>query len=138
MQTVQSIAEALKDSGYEFGCYTYGNRPYGVFSLSEIQADMNLWNDEVVPILGQMDIMVFAQKSDISESMLYSGEKYDYLKSLGFNYFMGFSNSGDSFTFIGDEYVRQGRILVTGENLIHNADWFNGIFNTETVMDEAR
>ena len=138
MQTVQSIAETLKNSGYEFGCYTYGNRPYGVFSLSEIQADMNLWNDEVVPILGQMDIMVFAQKSDIGESMLYSGEKYDYLKSLGFNYFMGFSNSGDSFTFIGDEYVRQGRILVTGENLIHNADWFNGIFNTENVLDEAR
>lgn len=138
MQSVQSIVEALKNSGYELACYTYGNRPYGVFSLSEIQADMNLWNDEVVSILGQMDIMVFAQKSDISETMLYSGEKFDYLKSLGFNYFMGFSNSGDSFTFIGDEYVRQGRILVTGENLIHHADWFNGIFNIENVLDEAR
>ena len=138
MQSVQSIAEALKNSGYELACYTYGNRPYGVFSLSEIQADMNLWNDEVAPILGQMDVMVFAQRSDISESMLYSGEKFDYLKSLGFNYFMGFSNSGDSFTFIGDEYVRQGRILVTGENLIHNKDWFNGIFNVEEILDEAR
>lgn len=138
MQTVQAIAEALKESGYELGCYTYGNRPYGVFSLSEIQADMNLWNDEVVPILGQMDVMIFAQQSDINEGMLYSGEKFDYLKSLGFNYFLGFSTNGDSFTFIADEYVRQGRILVTGENLIHNADWFNGIFNTEEVLDEAR
>lgn len=138
MQTVQSIAEALKASGYELGCYTYNNRPYGVYSLSEIQADMNLWNDEVVSILGQMDIMVFAQSSDISEAMLYSGEKYDYLKSLGYNYYLGFSSNGDPFTFIADEYVRQGRLMVTGDNLIHNADWFNGIFSTEELMDEAR
>lgn len=138
MQTVQAIAEALKASGYELGCYTYGNRPYGVLSLSEIQADMNLWNDEVVPILGQMDIMVFAQQSDIGDAMLYSGEKYDYLKSLGFDYFIGFGSNGDPFTFIADEYVRQGRLLVTGENLVHNASWFNDIFSTKELLDEAR
>ena len=138
MQTVQSIAEALKSSGYELGCYTYANRPYGVLSLSEIQADMNKWNDEVVSILGSFDIMIFAQQSDIGEAMLYSGEKYDYLKSLGFDYFLGFSTNGDPFTFIADEYVRQGRLLVTGENLVHNASWYNAIFNAEEVLDEAR
>ena len=138
MQTVQAIAEALKESGYELGCYTYGNRPYGVLSLSEIQADMNKWNDEVVSILGSFDIMIFAQQSDIGDSMLYSGEKYDYLKSLGFDYFIGFSSKGDPFTFITDEYVRQGRLLVTGENLVHNSSWYIDIFNAEEILDEAR
>ena len=136
--SVQALANALTESGYELGCYTYDNKPYGVFSLSEIQADLQKWNDEVVPIIGQLDVMVFAQSSDINTGMLYSGEKYDYLKSIGFNYFLGFCTEGDPFTFIADEYVRQGRLLVTGENLIHYPGWFTGIFDTEDLLDEAR
>lgn len=136
--TVQALAEALQDSGYELGCYTYANAPYGGFSLSEIQADMQLWVDEVTPILGTLDVMVFAQDSDINNGMLYSGEKYDYLKSIGFNYFLGYCADGDSFTFISEEYVRQGRLLVNGTNLSQHAAWFNGIFDTDGILDPAR
>lgn len=138
VQTICKIADALKKSGYELACYTYENAPYGRYSLSEIQADMNKWNEEVVPILGNFDMMVFAQTSDINSGILYSGEKYDYLKSLGFNYFLGFCSEGDSFTFIADEYVRQGRVLVTGENMLQNEKWFSGIFNPAEVIDENR
>lgn len=135
---IKDLAEALKASGYELGCYTYANAPYGVYALSEIQADMQLWVDEVTPILGAMDVIVFAQESDINNGMLYSGEKYDYLKSIGFNYFLGLSAEGDSFTFISEEYVRQGRLLVNGTNLKQNAAWFNGIFDTADLLDPAR
>lgn len=135
---IQEIANVLKDTGYELACYTFDNTPYGVISLSEIQADMQLWNDEVVPILGSFDTIVFAQESDINTGMLYSGEKYDYLKSIGFNYFLGFCTSGDPFTLIAEEYVRQGRLLVTGQNLTDNPNWFNGIFDTTDLLDTSR
>lgn len=135
---VKELAQALKDSGYELGCYTYENMPYGELTLSEIQADMQQWVDEVVPILGTLDIMVFAQDSDINNGMLYSGEKFDYLKSIGFNFFLGFCAEGDSFTFISEQYARQGRLLVNGRNLDQNAAWFNGIFDTEGIFDAAR
>ena len=135
---VKELAAVLQDSGYELGCYTYANAPYGGFSLSEIQADMQQWVDEVTPILGTLDIMVFAQDSDINNGMLYSGEKYDYLKSVGFNYFLGYCGDGDSFTFVSEEYVRQGRLLVNGTNLTQNAAWFNGIFDTDGILDAAR
>ena len=136
--TVQAIADVLRNNGYELGCYTYENRPYGVYALSEIQADQQMWNDEVVPVLGAFDVMVFAQTSDINSGMLYTGEKYEYLKSIGYNYFLGFATEGDSFTFIADEYIRQGRILVTGNNLENNTALFNRIFDTEDLLDPAR
>lgn len=138
VETVKKIADALRKSGYELGCYTYDNKPYGVFSLSEIQADLAKWSEEVTPILGATDIIVFAQNSDIATGMLYSGEKFDYLKSIGFNYFLGFCLEGDPFTFIAENYVRQGRLLVNGDNLIHNIGWFSRIFDTENLLDEAR
>ena len=136
--TVQKIAQALKESGYELACYTYGNNAYGKYSVSQIQGDMNKWMDQVVPILGDFDIMVFAQNSDINSGVLYSGDKFEYLKSIGFKYFLGFCAEGDPFTFIAEDYIRQGRLLVTGNNLSKNAKWFNGIIDTEGILDEAR
>lgn len=132
--TVQQIAGALTESGYDLGCYTYGNSAYGKYSLSQIQKEMNSWNEEVVPILGPIDIMVFAQNSDIKSSVIYSGSKYKYLKSIGFNYFLGFCSEGDPFTFIADDYVRQGRLLVTGGNIKNNAKWFTSIFDTKDLL----
>lgn len=136
--TVQAIAAKLTESGYELGCYTYANSAYGKFSLSQIQKEMNKWNDEVVPILGNLDIMVFAQNSDIKSGVLYSGSKFEYLKSQGFKYFLGFCSEGDPFTFIAEDYIRQGRLMVTGNNLKKNAKWFNTIFDTTDLLDDAR
>lgn len=135
---VQAIAAALTEDGYELGCYTYGNNAYGKHSLSQIQSDINNWNEEVEPILGDLQIMVFAQNSDIKTSVLYSGNKFEYLKAQGFNYFLGFCTEGDPFTFIAENYVRQGRLMVTGSNLKNNAKWFKTIFDTEDLLDEAR
>ena len=136
--TIQAIAAKLTESGYELGCYTYSNSAYGKLSLSQIQKEMNKWNDEVVPILGNLDIMVFAQNSDIKSGVLYSGSKFEYLKSQGFKYFLGFCSEGDPFTFIAEDYVRQGRLMVTGYNLQKNSKWFNTIFDTKDLLDDAR
>lgn len=135
---VKAIAETLTNSGYELACYTYGNNPYGTYSLSQIQAEMNVWADEVTPILGDLDIMVFAQNSDINSGVLYSGDKFEYLKTLGYQHFIGFCTEGDPFTYIAEDYVRQGRLLVTGYNLKNNAAWFAPIMDTTGLLDEAR
>lgn len=136
--TVQSIANKLRETGYELACYTYGDNAYGDDSLSSIQTDMNQWMNEVFPLLGNVDILVLAQGSDISDSMLYSGEKFDYLKSLGFNYFIGYCDEGRPFTFIAENYVRQGRLLVSASNLNANTYWFNGIIDTKNLLDNNR
>ena len=138
VSAVQAIAKALTDSGYELACYTYGNNAYGNYSLTQIQAEMNKWNDEVTPILGAINTMVFAQNSDINSGMLYSGEKFDYLKSIGFNFFVGYCTDGDPFTFVSENYIRQGRILLTEENLQSNPAMFTPLFPVEGLLDASR
>ena len=135
---VQALAQALTSSGYELACYTYANNSYGKYSVSQIQSDISKWTDEVTPILGNIDILVLAQNSDIGSGMLYSGEKYNYLKSAGFNYFIGYCSEGDPFTFIADEYVRQGRLVVSGTNIKNHAKWFNGIIETDNLLEASR
>ena len=137
-ETVKAIAQALTDSGYELGYYTYENSAYARFTLPMIQAEMNSWNAEVVPLLGNLSIMVSAQNSDITNSVVMSGEKFEYLKSCGFNYFIGYGTDGASYSFIADEYVHQGRLMVTGNNLAYNSKWYISLFDTDDVLEYGR
>ena len=132
-----SIANALRNSGYEIACYTYENVPYGEYSEVQIQADLSGWTAEVLPILGNVDILAFAQNSDISDATPYTGTKYNTLYDAGFRFYLGFCTNGNAFASVSDDYVRLGRILVTGSNMAYHTDWFTGMFDTTTVLDSA-
>ena len=139
IQEAEAVAEALRLSGYELACYTYNNIPYGDRALAEIQADLSGWIHEVTPILGKIDILVYAQGSDIaSPDAGYSGEKYNALFDAGFRYYIGFCADGEPWLNVNDNYVRQGRILVTSSNIKDHPDWFTGIFDANTVLDPER
>lgn len=130
-----AVAEALKDNGYYFACYTYGDVAYGEIELSDIQADMVKFKAEVYPITGKMDSIAFAQHSDIADGIIYIGEKHQYLDEEGFLFYLGFSSDGNPWTVVVDEYIRQGRILVDGSALENHPEWFTDMFDATTVID---
>lgn len=137
---VKQVIQALRDDGYDIACYTYENLGYGSTSLSQIKADMNKWTSEVLPILGEADIFVFAQNSDIAGTNTeYSGDRFYTLKNLGFRYYLGFCGSnGDLWSYMNDSYFRMGRLMVSGSNMAYNASWFDGIFDPSAVLDSSR
>ena len=132
------IAARLRETGYVLACYTYDNIAYGECNVIEIDRDLIRWDNEVVPILGKIDILVYAQGSDIASGKSYSGDKYLTLKEHGFNYFIGFCQENDGWFYADTDYARQGRILVTGSNLAHHSDWFMGMFYASNILDPDR
>ena len=84
-------------------------------------------------------MLVYAQKSDISSQPgSYNTELYNTLKESGFKYFLGFVTDGNTWLTVEDHYIRQGRILVDGNNMSNNPDWFNGMFDATAILDPAR
>lgn len=139
IEGAKAIINALRADGYTLACYTYNNTAYGNKNADGIKEDLQSWTDEVTPILGQTDILVFAQNSDIAnEGSVYSGTEYTALKDAGFQYYLGFCGSGTSWTVVNAEFFRQGRLMVTGSNLRNNASWFEGMFVAADVLDEAQ
>lgn len=138
IQDAKTVANALRNSGYRLACYTYENIAYGTSSITQIKSDLNGWTNEVVPILGDLDVFTFAQLTDITTDPAYSGEKYDLLNNLGFRYYLGFCEDGKPWISITDNYVRQGRIMVTGSNLAHHSGWFTNMFDPSSVLDTNR
>lgn len=138
----RATVNALREAGYELACYTYGNNivgniSYSDSSVTEIQADLNSWNTEVTPILGQTDILVFS-RNDIGEEGSYSGDKFDTLFGAGFRYYVSFCSTSDPWATVSNDYVRQGRILVSGTNMAYHSEWFEGAFDSKAILDPSR
>lgn len=138
IQEATKVVNALRDNGYTLACYTYDNTAYGDSTVSEIKHDLMAWDNEVVPILGNVDILVYAQLSDIAAKGEYAGDKFTALHFAGFRYYLGFNENGSSWATVTDSYVRQGRLMVTGSNIAYHADWFSGLFDPASVLDASR
>lgn len=130
-----ALATALRDSGYTLACYTYANADYSTKSVQDIRSDIQLWQEQVGPVIGQTDILVFAQESDIGTSYK-KNDKFDALYQYGFRYFLG--SSSILFREVGGQYVRHNRLMVTGSNLSHHADWFKELLDPTVILDPRR
>ena len=133
-----NVANWLTNNGYTLACYTYANIGCGNADIPNVQLDMDKWREEVMPILGTLETFVFAQRSDISGSGAYSGLKFDLLSRQGFRYYIGFAESGTPWSYISEGYIRQGRIMVAGATLAHHSQWFNGMFDAQSILDSSR
>lgn len=139
LATLPAVLDALRAKGYKFGCYTYGNVAYGDIKVDKIQDDLAKWKEEVTPLLGEVEYLVYAKTSDISTGTgLYSGEKYEVLKEAGFHYYLGFCENNAPWFVRTNEYIRQGRIMVTGNSLEKYPKMFEGLFETIPVLDSNR
>lgn len=130
------LIKALKNAGYDLACYSFENYDYTNMSASAIQADLQKWEEQITPWLGQVDIMVFAREGDIGDEATYSGSKFNVLYSAGFRYFLGTSEA--PWNQVDSLYIRHNRISVGGNNLINHAEWFADLFDAEAVLDSAR
>ena len=132
-----TVVEALREKGYRVACYTYGNVAYGELDAAGIQADLNKWNTEVTPLLGQVDTLVFAKNSDINDDTgIQVSDKFNLLNNNGFRYFIDFS--GNDAAAVSRNHARIGRLMVTGNNLQNNKSLFEAFFTPDAILDINR
>ena len=126
------IVNALREKGYRLACYTYENKDYSNISADQVNQDIQKWKSQIAPVIGEIDTIVFARGKDIGD---YTGGKFDVLHNAGFRFML---KSGESpYTEVNNTYVRQTRLMVTGENMVAKASMFtdNNLFDPNTVLD---
>lgn len=139
VKDAKAVAYALQEAGYKLACYSYENKDYSAMNSAQIEADMSGWTAEVMPILGQIDTFVFARETDIADKIdVYESASYRVLQNIGFSYYMGYCEDGKPWISVNDNYIRQGRIVVSAQNLTNHADWFSGILDPAAVLVETR
>lgn len=142
VEDAKKAVQSLKDNGWIFASHTWGHKNYGDMSFEKMKIDADKWEERVEPIVGDTDILIFPFGADIGGSKEYSGEKYDYLKSLGFDYYCNV-DSNPYWVQITDRYVRQGRRNLDGVRMYYDMaggkkSKLSDLFDVKSVFDPAR
>ena len=133
----KKVADAMKEDGWLFASHTWGHQNIGQISLEQLQADTQKFKDNVDPLIGGTDIIIFAFGTDLTTQEDYSGDKFEYLKSVGYNYYCNVDSS-KYFVQIRDRYFRQGRRNLDGYRMYYNPDLLEDLFNAKDVFDPSR
>lgn len=133
----KKVAQAIRDDGWEFASHSYGHRDLGTISWEAFKTDTDKWEATVEPIIGETDIMIYPFGAEIGDWHEYSGERYEYLKSVGFNYFCNV-DSNQYWVQITDNYLRQGRRNLDGYRMYYNPEKLEDLFDAKEVFDSSR
>ena len=126
----ERLVAALRNHGYTLACYTFGNEDYKKLNANQISEDIKAWTNQIVPVIGDVNVLVYAQTSDIGD---YTGNKFTVLHNAGFRYFV--TNADQTTTTINSTFVKQSRIMVTGNSLAWKASTFGEFFDCNAVLN---
>ncbi|MCI9101563.1 MAG: polysaccharide deacetylase [Lachnospiraceae bacterium] len=140
----KKVADAIKADGWKFASHTWGHMKVGEASIERIQTDTQKWKENVEPLIGATDTIIFAHGEDLAEwttGYTPDNAKFNYLKEQGFNYFCNVDSKQYSVQ-IKDNYFRQGRRNLDGYRIYYNSigemDSVSDLFNASEVIDPKR
>lgn len=137
------VADAMKEDGWEFASHTWGHIRIKDASLERLMRDTQKWKENVEPIVGNTDAIVFAHGQDLGDWGAYqeSNAKYQYLKEQGYRIFCNV-DSNLYRTWFGKDYLRQGRRNLDGYRIYNNAvgkeNNVSDLFDAAEVLDPMR
>ena len=133
----KEVTKWLLDNGWEIASHSYGHPAYGNISAESLAKDVARWEEEVQPVVGDTDIILYPFGSDIAGIGKYSGEKYETMYAAGYRFYCNVDSS-DCWVQIRDNYVRQGRRNLDGYRMWYNPGMLDDLFDVENVFDPDR
>ncbi len=134
-----AVANAMKAEGWEFASHTWGHIDPQAVGLDSMMQDTQRWLDNVEPIVGPTDIIIFAFGADIGDWQEYTDDNafYTYLKGLGFDIFCNVDSSQYWVQFNG-ESMRMARRNIDGYRMYYNPEMLEDLFTVSDVWDDSR
>ena len=140
----KEVADAMKANGWEFASHTWGHLRAGDKSLETLRKDTKRWKDNVEPILGEVDTLIFAHGQDFApgtKAYPESNEKYQFFREQGFQIFCTVDSTKYQ-TYLGTDYMRQGRRNLDGYRIYKNAigaqNNVSDLFDAKEILDPDR
>lgn len=132
-QTVRTIADRLKETGWLFASHGYGHKHTASISYNTLVEDTSRWKDEIATYVGDTDIYIYPYGEEID----YPSQKLTYLQSEGFRYFCGVWAS-KAFVSVKEDYVRQTRCNLDGFTMITRPQSVADLIDASKIVDPAR
>ena len=136
----QKVIDKLKMLGWTFASHSYGHYHMKKLSTSQFLDELNLWKNEVEPLVGKTMIYVYPY----GEWEVFDGghisEKHKLLNKFGFKLFLGVGMK----TFYSYLPSKNNKVLfmdrkcIDGNTLRANSKELSRFFNPLTILDKNR
>lgn len=138
-EEAKKLSEKLKENGWEIASHSWGHKNYGNYDLELGKTDNEKFQERVIPIIGETDILIFPNGSDISDGpaeYAQDNEKFVYLR----DYFRIFCTVDSTQYWVqkGPNYMRMGRRNLDGYRMYHNPELLSDLFDSKAILDKDR
>ena len=137
IRDAQAVTKCLKEHGWEIASHSYAHFGYGNHGSDEVASDVQKWENQVQPVVGDTDIFIYPYGRDIAGVEKYSGAKFEALYNAGYRFFCNV-DSTKYWVQIHDNYVRQGRRNIDGYRMWWDPELLDDLFEVEKIFDPAR
>lgn len=135
----KAVADCLREYGWILASHSYGHPSYGSLSSEEVERDSDKWENTVQPVIGDTDVILYPNGSDIAgiDKYDFNNAKFAALYNDGYRYFYNV-DSHYAWCQLGDNYFRGGRRNLDGYRMYYNPEALSDLFDVSEVWDSAR
>ena len=135
----KAVEKCLRSHGGILASHSYGHPSYGELTADRVEQDSDKWENTVQPIIGDVDVILYPNGSDIAGIEKYTTDnaKFNALYADGYRYFYNV-DSNYAWCQLGDNYFRGGRRNLDGYRMYYNPDALSDLFDVSEVWDPAR
>ncbi len=139
LEDARAVADCLRSHGWILASHSYGHPSYGSLSTEGVERDSDRWEETVQPVIGDCDVILYPNGSDIAglEKYSFDNGKFAALYEDGYRYFFNVDSS-IYWCQLGENYYRGGRRNLDGYRMYYNPDMLSDLFDVDEVWDPAR
>lgn len=139
VEDAKAVAQCLWDHGWILASHSYGHPAYGNIEADRVAADSDKWERTVQPVIGDCDIILYPNGSDVAgtEEYTFDNAKFRTLYEDGYRYF--FNVDGSLYWHqLGNNYYRGGRRNLDGYRMYYGPNMLDDLFDVADIFDPAR
>ena len=131
IEKATAVAERLKELGYTFASHSYGHFNHEKHSEASLRRDLQAFQDEVVPIIGDVSVYVYPY----GKLLLPGDPRYVAMQEYGFDLFCSVAHFFYSRNYDSGDTLYMTRVAIDGYSLREYHDVLLPLFDTNKVID---
>lgn len=132
IEAVKPIVAKLKEEGYTFASHSWGHINMTGASLTRIKADTQKWLDEVEPLIGSTQILIYPFGARVDEK---NSPEFQYLQSCGFRVFCSVGVESYVKVRTDTDAVCLDRRHPDGTTLRHGRKRYLDLYDAKDILD---
>ena len=133
IEKATAVADRLKELGYSFASHSYGHYNHEKHSEASLRRDLQAFQDEVVPIIGEVSAYIYPY----GKPLIPGDARYTAMQEYGFDLFCSVAHFFFSRNYDSGDTLYMTRVAIDGYSLRNYHEVLAPLFDTEKVIDHA-